>query len=382
MAKILLVDDDANITSILNKTLTNSGHTVYTALDGNEAIEKVIEAHPDLVITDVEMPNKNGYELVKTLRASNLTKNIPIIMLSSLSEDRERIAGLELGADDYIPKPFNAKEVAIKAELLLKRHAALLSMQGGTQAKTQGKSILFFGVKGGVGTTTLALNTALAMKARGANVCAWDMNIDFETFPFLLNIQATRNISHVFKESLLDLNSEVFESYLTLHPESGMKILAAPTDAESSAPELLDPGKVPTFLKFFKSFYGFVIADAGSHINAFSIPVIESADALLVCVTLDVLSMYNLKTLYAFLQKIQFNFDRVHIVVNNAHTHTDIRVDAMKKETHFPVLETIENDGPNFLKAVNAGKTYLTMFQKSKAALQISSLAEKILQLK
>lgn len=382
MAKILLVDDDLNVTVILSVTFKNSGHDVFTASDGNIAIEKVIEVHPDLVITDVEMPNKNGYELVKTLRASNLTKNIPIIMLSSLSEDRERIAGLELGADDYIPKPFNAKEVAMKAELLIKRHAALRGAQGAEVMTQAGKSILFFGVKGGVGTTTLAVNTALAMKAAGANVCAWDMNMDFEVLPFLLNIHSSRNISHLFKESLLDLNSEVFESYLTLHHESGLKILAAPEEVEVPAPELLDPRKVNTFIKFFKSFYSFILADAGSRINSFSMPAIESADMLLVCVTLDVLSMYNLKTLYAFLQKIQFNFDKVHIIVNNVHKHGDIRIEEMKKETHFSVLETIENDGPNFLKAVNAGKTYLHMFPKSKPAVQIRSLAEKILQLK
>jgi two-component system response regulator ResD len=116
--RILIVDDDKNVLEILSLYLKKEKFNVLTAKDGEEAISKVEEANPDLVILDIMMPKIDGLEVVKILRKDN---DIPIILLSAKEEEFDRILGLEIGADDYVTKPFSPREVLARVKVILKR---------------------------------------------------------------------------------------------------------------------------------------------------------------------------------------------------------------------------------------------------------------------
>jgi len=116
--KVLIVDDDKNVVEILSLYLKKEKFNVLTAKDGQEAIAKVEESNPDLVILDIMMPKLDGLEVVKTLRKDN---EIPIILLSAKGEEFDRILGLEIGADDYVTKPFSPREVLARVKVILKR---------------------------------------------------------------------------------------------------------------------------------------------------------------------------------------------------------------------------------------------------------------------
>ncbi|OCL28002.1 DNA-binding response regulator [Orenia metallireducens] len=116
--RILIVDDDKNVLEILSLYLKKEKFNVLIAKDGEEAISKVEEANPDLVILDIMMPKIDGLEVVKILRKDN---DIPIILLSAKEEEFDRILGLEIGADDYVTKPFSPREVLARVKVILKR---------------------------------------------------------------------------------------------------------------------------------------------------------------------------------------------------------------------------------------------------------------------
>ena len=117
-ATILVVDDEASIRRILETRLTMVGYTVATACDGEEALEMFGSVEPDLVVLDVMMPRRDGYGVVQELRK---TSDVPIVMLTALSEVKDRILGLELGADDYLMKPFSPKELEARIRCVLRR---------------------------------------------------------------------------------------------------------------------------------------------------------------------------------------------------------------------------------------------------------------------
>ena len=117
-ATILVVDDEASIRRILETRLTMVGYTVATACDGEEALEMFASVEPDLVVLDVMMPRRDGYGVVQELRK---TSDVPIVMLTALSEVKDRILGLELGADDYLMKPFSPKELEARIRCVLRR---------------------------------------------------------------------------------------------------------------------------------------------------------------------------------------------------------------------------------------------------------------------
>ena len=118
MPKILIADDNKQITSILEEYAKKEGYTVIVAFDGNEATDKFQQEQPDIVLLDVMMPKKDGFEVCRDIRK---TSNVPIIMVTARGEDFEKIMGLDIGADDYIVKPFSPSEVMARVRAIQRR---------------------------------------------------------------------------------------------------------------------------------------------------------------------------------------------------------------------------------------------------------------------
>ena len=116
--RILLADDEASIRRILETRLKMAGYDVYTAQDGEEAVNAFNKYNPDLVVLDVMMPKMDGYGVTREIRR---TSDVPIIILTALGDVSERITGLELGADDYVIKPFSPKELEARVKAVLRR---------------------------------------------------------------------------------------------------------------------------------------------------------------------------------------------------------------------------------------------------------------------
>lgn len=121
MARILVVDDDPKITSLLKRGLAYEGFSVDVATDGFEALDVARETNPDLVILDVMMPGLDGVEVCRRMRA---TSDVPIIMLTARDEIPDRVQGLEAGADDYLVKPFAFDELLARIKAMLRRRRA------------------------------------------------------------------------------------------------------------------------------------------------------------------------------------------------------------------------------------------------------------------
>lgn len=118
MANILIADDNADITDILSVYIKKEGHEPIVASDGIEAMEKFKSSNPACVLLDVMMPKEDGYEVLRKIRACS---NVPVIMITARGEDFERIMGLDIGADDYIVKPFSPSEVMARVRAVLRR---------------------------------------------------------------------------------------------------------------------------------------------------------------------------------------------------------------------------------------------------------------------
>ncbi len=118
---IFLVDDDSDLLAILQVKLGKDGFNVWTASDGESAIQAIKQYKPDLVVMDVNMPKMSGMEVCRALRAKKETRKVPIIFLTARGEEVDRVLGLEFGADDYITKPFNTRELVLRIKNILKR---------------------------------------------------------------------------------------------------------------------------------------------------------------------------------------------------------------------------------------------------------------------
>ncbi|GET05040.1 response regulator YycF [Ligilactobacillus agilis] len=122
MKKILVVDDEKPISDIIKFNLTKEGYDVYTAYDGQEALEQVEEVNPDLVILDLMLPKIDGLEVAREVRK---THDMPIIMVTAKDSEIDKVLGLEMGADDYVTKPFSNRELVARVKANLRRQSAV-----------------------------------------------------------------------------------------------------------------------------------------------------------------------------------------------------------------------------------------------------------------
>jgi phosphate regulon transcriptional regulator PhoB len=124
MGTILIVEDEADIADLVKYHLEREGLAARTVGDGKQALDLIVRDHPDLIILDLMLPGMDGLEMCRRLRGQSATQRIPIIMLTARAEEVDRIVGLEMGADDYVPKPFSPRELVARVKAVLRRTAA------------------------------------------------------------------------------------------------------------------------------------------------------------------------------------------------------------------------------------------------------------------
>lgn len=121
-ADILVIEDDPAILRVLKDNLLAKGHRIQTASDGQEGLDAALSGAPDLIVLDIMLPKINGFEICRALRAEKL--EMPILMLTAKGQEEDIVRGLELGADDYVLKPFSIRELVARIQAFLRRHSA------------------------------------------------------------------------------------------------------------------------------------------------------------------------------------------------------------------------------------------------------------------
>src|SRR6266550_222212 len=125
MATVLLVDDDPKIRELLRLYVQRDGHRTLEAADGETAVATALRARPDLVVLDVMLPGLDGFEVAHRIRAAS---DVPILMLTARSGDSDKVVGLDLGADDYVVKPFSPRELMARIRALLRRRRPAMAI--------------------------------------------------------------------------------------------------------------------------------------------------------------------------------------------------------------------------------------------------------------
>jgi DNA-binding response OmpR family regulator len=219
-AKILIVDDEPMLLRLVGYALHKEGYETVIAKQGEEALGKVRAERPDLVILDIMLPDMDGIEVCRRLRAGPETTTLPIMMLSARGQVPDKIMGLRAGADEYMTKPIHPEELVARVEALLERTHRLCQTR-------LGKALGFIGAKGGVGTTTVALNIAVALAKREKTTIAVELRPYFGTFSLQLGQASTQNLGGLLALEPEAIDERELNIRLTNH-STGLRILFGP----------------------------------------------------------------------------------------------------------------------------------------------------------
>ncbi len=309
--RILFVDDEEQIRKLLSTWLRRHGYEVTVANDGWEALKSIRTKAPDLVITDVNMPNMNGLELTRRMRADHRTARIPVIMLSARKQADDVLTGYAEGADEYIPKPVEMAVLAAKVEVLIRRFA---TTRGEAVAKRGGNVVVFLHGKGGVGCTTLAVNAAVALAATTIyRVTLLDLNLEFGNAPMLMNLTSSRTLADLAENAHEQLDDATFLTYLE-QDRSGVRVLAG-SDVPERA-ELVTVPAVQQAIDHLQKQSDYVVIDAPASFSQQVLAALDVADAAVIVTASHLASLKATKQALEVLEKLSYPVERTVLVVN------------------------------------------------------------------
>lgn len=279
-ARIILVDDEQNVVRWLSYALKAQDYEVETAEKGAEGLAKILADPPDLVILDVMMPDMTGTEVCEHIRDNPETADMPILMLSGKAQVGDKVKGLNSGADDYLTKPFETDEVMARIEGLVKRGKRTRK----AKFVKHGKVLGFIGAKGGVGTTSIALNVALALVQRQKKVIAAELRSYFGTAALQLGILATRNLSDLLDLEPQNIDDRQLSRRLVTH-SSGLQVLFGPQSIDTC--KNISPAHAEIIAVGLSGMADYAILDLPGSPSPENQAIVQQCDSLIVVVNAE-----------------------------------------------------------------------------------------------
>jgi two-component system phosphate regulon response regulator PhoB len=204
--KILVVEDERDISALVSYHLTKEGYRVRTAETGKEALETIAAERPDLIILDLMLPGLSGYEVLGEMRRRSESSELPVVVLTARRDEADRVKGLELGADDYVTKPFSPRELVLRVSAVLRRaHAPAVAgasrlLQGGpVTIDLNATAVMVDGLQLGLTPTEYKLLVTLierrgrVQSRRQLLEAAWEINARIETRTVDMHVQRLRS---------------------------------------------------------------------------------------------------------------------------------------------------------------------------------------------
>ncbi len=282
MAKIYVIDDDEQMLDLVGVMARRAGHTPTLFSKAKKGLEAILENPPDLVILDVMMPGTSGHDIAREIRADRRFDQLPILVLTARSQDVDRQAALESGADDYLSKPVTSSTLSEKIDFLLSNRA-----DAGRRRSYAGFVVSFFGLRGGAGRTTLAVNLAASLRQREFDVCLVDLTPSSGQAAHHLRLQAGVSWADLKKGSEA-VTWEEIQPLLQVH-SSGVQLLAAPAAPQSP----LSPAgeDVSAWLELLQQHVDFVIVDLPALISPATLAAVGSSSMTIHLVAPDFVSV-------------------------------------------------------------------------------------------
>ena len=371
--KILFVDDESQIRKLVQTFLEKHGYTVRTAADGYEALREIRKDRPHLVITDVTMPNLNGLELTRRLRAEAATARLPIIMLSARKQADDILNGYAQGADEYVAKPVELAILAAKVELLLRRTRPEES-DGSGMRKRRGRVIVFLHGKGGVGTTTLAVNAAIALASTMIyRVALLDLSLEFAGAGILLDLKPTRSLADLANIPIPDMDEAAFDLFVARH-QSGIGFLAGSDKPERA--ELVTVPAVQHTVDRLRETADYAFIDCAASFSQQTLAAIDQADVICLVTSAGLASLKASQDVLTVLEQLAVPRERVLVVLNRT-TQGGLGNEQVTRFFARPPAVVVPFTAP-FESAADDGKPLVTGSPQNAAVLSLRELAAQI----
>jgi pilus assembly protein CpaE len=375
---VLLIDADPASADLIEAILSNAGYEVTVVEDADEGIRAATEYQ--LVVVDVVHGGRTAHEVCTALRATPESAGIPLLGIAQTDDVEERVGFLEVGADDVVSKPFDARELEARVEALLLRFQRSREVGGVAAPRERARAtrlLVVFSPKGGVGTTTIAVNLALVLAERNPNrVALIDGDLQWGQVTTHLNLMPRETLGELALDEAGLREPELLRVYGTPH-RSGLVVYAAPTRPDQA--ERVRSEHLRQILATAQTLYDDIVVDAGSALDDRTLTLFDYADVILYPVSPDLSAVKSVHSLMDHIGEAETLGSKSSFVVNHLFARDMLKLKDIEDTLGSKAVGEIPHDANTFLKAINEGVPVVLAAPKSPAAVRFRELASLLM---
>lgn len=320
MTRILVIDDEPMNHQLVAKALASLDCQITYAEDGATGIARAHTMKPDLIITDVMMPDINGYEVTHQLRREAEFNSTPIMVLTAQAGLQDKLKAFEMGADDYLSKPFEPAELAARVSALIRRAEMMPSTlkQDPTQAA---QTIAVHSLRGGTGCSTIAVNLGISLSSLWGRTILLDLTMTAGQVALMLNKNLRRTWADISRLKAGEVDTDSLNSIIDVH-ECGLSFIAAPTFPDEG--ETLNGEALTFIISLLKSQYQYIVADLPHDFSDASLSALDAADTILLVGTPDMASIRASAAALDAYKKLSYPAEKIKPLLNATFPHSSL----------------------------------------------------------
>jgi pilus assembly protein CpaE len=377
--KILIIDDDLDTLRLVGLMLQRQGYQISAATNGQQGLDKAFEEDPDLILLDIMMPDMDGYEVTRRLRRNPSTMATPILMFTAKTQLDDKVIGFEVGANDYLTKPTHPSELQARVKTLLSRANDRKEAVGTIGGKNQGYVIGVLGARGGLGTTTLAVNLGAALHTRTkSDVIVAEMlpgqgalalEIGVTPSKGLVDLLTIANLNELTREKVLEC--------LAGHP-SGLKLLLA-SDRPRDMHLVNQVANYEVIIKRVVASARFSVLDLNLGLQPFAEKILPLCNEILIVIEGVPNTIIHAKALIDDIATLGIPKKNINVILNNRiRSDTQLPSSQVQTKLGHEIVSTLTPAPELFLQATRMQTPAVLCQPESLTARQVMKLVDFI----
>ena len=376
--KILIIDDDLDTLRLVGLMLQRQGYQITPATSGQQGLDKAFEVTPDLILLDIMMPDMDGYEVARRLRANTTTVDVPILMFTAKTQLDDKVAGFEVGADDYLTKPTHPSELQSHVKALLARAERSANGAQTSEHEERGYVTAFIAARGGMGVSSLAANLAAGLHNKfQTDIVLAELTPGQGSLALDLGIVEERGLATLLEKAPLDITNSNVAEQLVPH-DAGFKVLTASNSPRDY--QLINRvNQYENLMARISTLGRFIVLDLGIGLPPFVQRLLPMIDELFVVVEGMPNTITHTRALVNDLVELGMDKNRIAAILNNrVRTESQMPWEEVQEQLGHSIAATLTPAPELFAQAARLKTPAIICQPESLTTQQINKLVERI----
>lgn len=355
--RVLLIDDEQFYFKLLQKPLKEAEYNLEYAKSGGEGLAKIPSFEPEMLIVDLRLPELDGFEILRRLRRDPKFSYIPVIVITSQDELSEKLKAFELGADDYLVKPFQPQELVARMGILARRGRAIQMVQKETPSTSETTMITVHSLRGGLGCSSIVVNLGLALyKLWGKQTLLLDSVLTAGQVALLLDAKPTATWENLVGLQPENIDEAVVAEIMCSH-KSGVRYIASPR--YPIAADTFTTEELRLLMERIKHHNDFVIADTAHDFSDMTIHMLSMSSTILLVMAPEMASLRTTVSALEIYDRLGISLDKVKIALNNNSSNLAIKQAQLEKVLKRPIDFVLPYEAGEVNRALNLGQPFI-----------------------